>query len=208
MVGTKEGGEKARNTVWESYGNDFYRKIGQKGGLNNIEKNGGGTSGFGKTVNPSKAGSVGGKLGRKTRSFEKGSTLDSKEIRICVELAEAIWKQSEQLEISGKEIKKSYDSKEHFVNTVSQHVLSQDWEWVFSDCGLPAHVATFWWSMAIAASWSTFIIKIAKGTETPEDKDDYRAVRTLGKAFDIANNTSTAWYARAKRTYDRIKDTL
>ncbi len=32
MAGTIEGGHKARNTIKERYGEDFYRKIGQKGG--------------------------------------------------------------------------------------------------------------------------------------------------------------------------------
>ena len=34
MSGTKAGGLKARNTNLERHGDDFYRKIGKKGGQN------------------------------------------------------------------------------------------------------------------------------------------------------------------------------
>ena len=34
MSGTKEGGLKARNTNYEKHGEDFYQRIGRKGGQN------------------------------------------------------------------------------------------------------------------------------------------------------------------------------
>lgn len=33
MVGTKAGGTKARNTNYERHGEDFYARIGKKGGM-------------------------------------------------------------------------------------------------------------------------------------------------------------------------------
>ena len=34
MSGTKAGGAKARNTIYERHGEDFYARIGKKGGMN------------------------------------------------------------------------------------------------------------------------------------------------------------------------------
>lgn len=34
MAGTKEGAQKARKTLYERYGKDWYKTIGQKGGKN------------------------------------------------------------------------------------------------------------------------------------------------------------------------------
>lgn len=59
MPGTKAGGAKAAKTNKERWGNDFYSRIGQKGGRN------GHTGGF--ASNPELARIAGAKGGRKSR---------------------------------------------------------------------------------------------------------------------------------------------
>lgn len=59
MVGTISGGKKAAQTNIEKYGDDFYRRIGAKGGRN------GNTGGF--SGNPEKARLAGAKGGRKSK---------------------------------------------------------------------------------------------------------------------------------------------
>ena len=59
MPGTKAGGAKAAKTNKERWGNDFYSRIGQKGGRN------GHTGGF--ASNPELARVAGAKGGRKSR---------------------------------------------------------------------------------------------------------------------------------------------
>lgn len=60
MAGTKEGGAKARATMYEKHGKDFYRKIGAIGGKHC------GMKGF--ALNPElarKAGAKGGKISKR-----------------------------------------------------------------------------------------------------------------------------------------------
>ena len=59
MVGTKAGGAKASATNKAKYGEDFYRRIGRKGGMN------GNTGGF--AANPELARIAGAKGGRISR---------------------------------------------------------------------------------------------------------------------------------------------
>lgn len=59
MSGTKCGGIKARNTNYEKHGDDFYKRIGAKGGRN------GHTGGF--AANPALARIAGAKGGRISR---------------------------------------------------------------------------------------------------------------------------------------------
>lgn len=65
MAGTKLGGERARETNYKRHGEDFYRRIGKKGGQNSH------TGGFGSNVigkdgltGPQRARIVGAKGGR------------------------------------------------------------------------------------------------------------------------------------------------
>lgn len=65
MAGNKIGGIKARNKIYESQGNDFYKRIGQIGGRN------GHTGGFAANPELAKiAGQKGGKISRR-RSAKK-----------------------------------------------------------------------------------------------------------------------------------------
>lgn len=62
MAGTKAGGEKAAATNKAKHGDDFYKKIGKKGGAN------GNTGGF--AANPELAriaGAKGGRISRRTK---------------------------------------------------------------------------------------------------------------------------------------------
>lgn len=66
MVGTKAGGEKARNTNYERHGKDFYKKIGSKGGQS------GHTGGFAANPELAKiAGAKGGSVSRRGPAGEK-----------------------------------------------------------------------------------------------------------------------------------------
>lgn len=61
MAGTKASGLKARETIIETYGEDFYSNIGRKGGERHVAK------GFAK-MDPEKrsaAGRKGGKIGKR-----------------------------------------------------------------------------------------------------------------------------------------------
>ena len=63
MAGTKLGGQKAAKTNKEKHGDDFYAKIGRKGGRN------GHTGGF--AANPElakRAGAKGGKISRRGKA--------------------------------------------------------------------------------------------------------------------------------------------
>ena len=61
MVQTIEGAKKARKTIFERYGKDFYKNIGRKGGKN------GHTGGFTSNRELAKiAGALGGKRSRRT----------------------------------------------------------------------------------------------------------------------------------------------
>lgn len=62
MAGTKEGGAKARATMYEKHGKDFYKRIGAIGGKHC------GMKGF--ALNPELARKAGAK-GRKTQGLEK-----------------------------------------------------------------------------------------------------------------------------------------
>ena len=70
MSGTKAGGIKTRETMYQRHGKDFYREIGRKGGQN------GHTGGF--ASNPElarKAGAKGGRISKrgKARRTEDGN---------------------------------------------------------------------------------------------------------------------------------------
>lgn len=81
MSGTKAGGIKARNTNLKKHGEDFYKRIGTKGGRN------GHTGGF--ASNPELARTVGAIGGRKSkRGSAKHNILDQHTERI-VELVDA-----------------------------------------------------------------------------------------------------------------------
>ncbi|MBO7735173.1 MAG: hypothetical protein J6S67_21595 [Methanobrevibacter sp.] len=63
MVGTKEGGEKTKNTIYEKYGKDHFKKIGAIGGRKCVPK------GFAK--NPTLAhlaGMKGGKISKRGKA--------------------------------------------------------------------------------------------------------------------------------------------
>lgn len=68
MGGTIEGGRKARETNYKTYGPDFYRKIGSKGGQN------GNTGGF--AANPELARMAGRKGGRISRRGPAKDDID------------------------------------------------------------------------------------------------------------------------------------
>ena len=59
MSGTKKGGQKARETIYQKHGKDFFKMIGRKGGKAT------GMKGF--ALNPAKAGIAGAKGGRKSK---------------------------------------------------------------------------------------------------------------------------------------------
>ena len=69
MVGIKKGGIKARNTIKERYGDDFYQRIGQAGGQSS--KKGGfaskkkGKDGLTGSERASKVGAIGGSISRR-----------------------------------------------------------------------------------------------------------------------------------------------
>lgn len=70
MAGTKAGGIKTRETMYQRHGKDFYREIGRKGGQN------GHTGGFASNPELAKiAGSKGGKISKrgKARRTEDGN---------------------------------------------------------------------------------------------------------------------------------------
>jgi len=62
MAGNTIGGQKARNTNYERYGRDFYKRIGAKGGRNST------TGGF--AANPELAKIAGRKGGKKSQRGE------------------------------------------------------------------------------------------------------------------------------------------
>lgn len=72
MAGTKEGGAKCRNTIFERHGEDYYKNIGRKGGLVcGIKK------GF--AANPQlakEAGRKGGKISRRGKARESRQSRD------------------------------------------------------------------------------------------------------------------------------------
>ena len=68
MPGTKAGGLKAKKTNLERHGDDFYRKIGKKGGQN------GHTGGF--AANPALARIAGAKGGRISKRRPRGWKKD------------------------------------------------------------------------------------------------------------------------------------
>jgi len=71
MAGTRQGGEKTRNTNYERHGADFYKNIGSIGGRtsNNIDpKTGKALKGFAVSGKASEAGKKGGALSRRGKS--------------------------------------------------------------------------------------------------------------------------------------------
>lgn len=63
-MGTKEGGEKAKKVIMERYGEDFYRKIGKKGGKKSKPTKGFATNGI-----ASQAGKKGGQRGKRGKKL-------------------------------------------------------------------------------------------------------------------------------------------
>lgn len=62
MAGTKDGGRAARDTNWQRYGRDFYKKIGAMGGKK------GKTGGFFANRELARiAGAKGGRISRRTK---------------------------------------------------------------------------------------------------------------------------------------------
>jgi hypothetical protein len=62
MAGTKIGGKHASNTNKKRYGEDFYKKIGAKGGAKKVSK------GFGTNRELARsAGAIGGRKSRRTK---------------------------------------------------------------------------------------------------------------------------------------------
>lgn len=59
MAGTKAGGQKTAQTVKETYGTDYYRHIGHKGGKAKVPK------GFALSGKASEAGRKGGKISKR-----------------------------------------------------------------------------------------------------------------------------------------------
>lgn len=66
MAGTKQGGKNAAVSNKEKYGDDFYKRIGSKGGKAKVAK------GFALNRElASKAGAVGGRISRRTKKDER-----------------------------------------------------------------------------------------------------------------------------------------
>lgn len=72
MAGTKAGGEKAAKTNKKRYGKDFYKKIGNKGGIARVPK------GFATNKKlAAEAGAKGGKISRRKGVKNVSSRTDS-----------------------------------------------------------------------------------------------------------------------------------
>jgi hypothetical protein len=67
MAGTAEGGKKAAARNKEKYGNDFYSKIGAKGGKNG--NTGGFAAGDEGRERARKYGAIGGRISRRTKKI-------------------------------------------------------------------------------------------------------------------------------------------
>lgn len=71
MAGTKAGAKKAVVSIKEKYGDDYYRKIGRKGGQN------GTTGGFAADHElAARAGAIGGKKSRRGPAKNKRAKID------------------------------------------------------------------------------------------------------------------------------------
>ena len=71
MAGTRQGGEKTRNTNYERHGADFYKNIGSIGGKRAIKVNpetGKALKGFAISGKASEAGKKGGALSRRGKA--------------------------------------------------------------------------------------------------------------------------------------------
>lgn len=179
MAGTKKGGERAAATNKHRYGDDFYSRIGSKGGAN------GHTGGFAYGDNATKFGKIGGVLSRRSRTIKLGDKLHNDEINELIPLA---IRALGTLRINGVI---------HVVDEHAQHVTvyekaaANDWEYLFTDCGVGPAIEVAWVAV-LGEELAKYKDKISASIASDEYKltkdewDRYRIIRNLAKAFEVA----------------------
>lgn len=179
MSGTKTGGEKAAVKNKHRYGDDFYKKIGAKGGAN------GHTGGFAYGDNARKFGTKGGYASRRSRPIKKGERLRDDEINELVPLAH---RALGTLRMQG--VIHVVDEHLHSVD-IYEHAAKNDWDYIFTDCGVGPSIELAWTAvlrneLAVYRDKTSSAMATASSGLTPDEFNRYRIIRNLAKAFEVA----------------------
>lgn len=179
MAGTRSGGQQAAKTNKYRYGDDFYSKIGSKGGSN------GHTGGFAYGDNATKYGKLGGYMSRRSRTIKKGDKLRNDEINELIPLA---IRALGTLRMNGVI---------HVVDEHAQHVTvyekaaANDWEYIFTDCGVGSAIEVAWVAV-LGNELAVYKDQLSASGVNPGMAPNktalnrYRIIRNLAKAFEVA----------------------
>lgn len=142
----------------------------------------------------SSVGKIGGKISRRSRDVRMGEPLKADEM---VYMSGMI---SEILTFEGKTDEAEIKSLSDKVTLLSQKLMSKEWNRVFTDIlNDPAHSIEAWKKLLIG-EWYAFYSIIVKGEDLDEDQEEeFKSLRNVSKAFEIATGTKVRWVAEAKK---------
>lgn len=142
----------------------------------------------------SSVGKIGGKISRRSRDVKIGEPLKAEEI---VYVSNMI---SEILRFDGEadevEIKVLSDK----ATSLSKMLISKEWNRVFTDILEDPKHSIEAWKKLLVGEWYVFYDIIAKGNDLDEDQEEeFKSLRNVSKAFEVATGTNVRWVAEAKK---------
>ena len=190
MSGTTAGGKKATVTNTNRYGDDYYSRIGKKGGAKGRGKEYQG--GFahvapGQTVtNGKRFGAMGGYLSKRARHIEVGDRLRSEEINELLKLGIRV--------LGTMRMQGVIDVITEHVNhpVLYEKAGKGDWVYIFNDCGIGPAIRVVWAGVLSTEMHDYRSLARQRFDQgeypllTKEESDRFRVIRNLIRAFEAA----------------------
>lgn len=190
MSGTSVGGKKAMETNTNRYGDDYYSRIGKKGGARGRGKDYQGGFAYvapGQTVNNGKRfGAMGGYLSKRSRHINVGDKLRNEEINELLKLGIRV--------LGTMRIQGLIDVfTEHANHPVLYESAGKgDWPYIFNDCGIGPAIRIVWAGVLSTEMHDYRDLarkRFDQGTDpilTKDESNRFRIIRNLIRAFEAA----------------------
>lgn len=141
----------------------------------------------------SSVGKIGGKISRRSRNVKIGEPLKAEEMVYMSSMIAEIIKFNGQDEVENENLSEK-------VAELSNKLMSKEWNRVFTDIlEDPAHSIEAW-KHILVGEWKAFYGVLAKGGELDDSQEEeFKSLRNVSKAFELATGTKVRWVAEAKK---------
>lgn len=86
------------------------------------------------------------------------------------------------------------------VTSLSKMLMSKEWNRVFTDILEDPKHSIEAWKKLLVGEWYVFYDIIAKGNDLDENQEEeFKSLRNVSKAFEVATGTKVRWVAEAKK---------